>query len=71
VSDNAYGLVEWDGEYLVGYVTINGEPRKVRATRDMIHANAAGFNDAIDREIKQHRVEIFNRLTRYLIELNS
>jgi hypothetical protein len=71
LSDDGDKTVEWDGQHLVGWVAINGTPTKVRATREMIHAHAAGFNDAIEREINQYRAEIFKRLTPLLIELNS
>ena len=63
--------VEWDGEALVGWVTIDGRPTKVRATRDMIHNHATGFNDAITWEIEKYRAQIFEKLTPLLIKATS
>jgi len=54
--------IEWDGNELSGWITINGAPTKVSADRDTIHAHAPGFNDALTREINRHRVEIFEKL---------
>jgi hypothetical protein len=67
-AENA--TVEWDGESLVGWVTINGRPTKVRATRDMIHSHATGFNDAVTWEIVRYRAEIFEKLTPLLVKAN-
>jgi hypothetical protein len=58
--------VEWDGEALVGWVMIDGRPTKVRATRDMIHRHATGFNDAITWEIEKYRDKIFEKLVPFL-----
>jgi hypothetical protein len=60
--------VEWDGEALVGWVSVDGVAMKVRADRDMIHAQAPGFNDAVTWEIERHRAEIFEKLTQRLVE---
>jgi hypothetical protein len=60
--------VEWDGEALVGWVSIDGVATKVRADRDMIHARAAGFNDAVTWEIERYRAEIFEKLTPHLVQ---
>jgi hypothetical protein len=60
--------VEWDGDALVGWILLNGEPTKVRADREMIHTNASGFNDAVSWEIERHRDEIFQKLTPALIK---
>ena len=57
--------VEWDGETLIGWLTINGTPTKVKANREMIYQH--GFNDAVTWEIERHRVEIFEKLTPFLI----
>ena len=65
------GTVEWDGEALSGWIEINGEPMKVRVTRDMIHEHAPGFNDAVTWEIERHRYEIFDKVIPFLVELNS
>jgi len=61
-------VVEWDGEALVGWVSIGGAATKVRVDRETIHCHAAGFNDAVSWEIERHRVEIFEKLTAYLVE---
>jgi hypothetical protein len=58
--------IEWDGNELSGWITINGAPTKVSANRDTIHAQAPGFNDALTREIDRHRVEIFEKLIPFL-----
>ena len=63
--------VEWDGEALVGWVTINGVPTKVKADREIIHRHAPGFNDAITWEIERHRVTIFEKLTPFLVGVNG
>jgi hypothetical protein len=54
--------VEWDGNVLTGWVTINGIPTRMSADRDTIHREARGFNDALTWEIDRHRVEIFEKL---------
>ena len=54
--------IEWDGKELSGWITIGGVPIKVSADREVIHAHAPGFNDALTREIDRHRVEIFEKL---------
>jgi hypothetical protein len=58
--------VIWDGEALIGWITVSGERRRVRATRDVIHTHAAGFNDAVTWEIERFRTEIFEKLVRVL-----
>jgi hypothetical protein len=63
--------VEWDGRALVGTITINGVQKRVRATREMIHEYAPGFNDAVTWEIECFRNEIFERLKPFLIAINS
>jgi hypothetical protein len=68
-AENA--IVDWDGQALVGWVTIDGRLTKVRATRDMIHSHATGFNDAITWEIVRYRAEIFEKLTPLLVKANS
>ncbi len=57
--------IEWDGKELSGWVIINGAPTKVTADRETIHTHAAGFNDALTREIDRHRSEIFEKLLPY------
>jgi hypothetical protein len=54
--------VEWNGQHLVGWITIDDAPAKVSADRDMIHRHVPGFNDAVDWEIKRHCVHIFEVL---------
>jgi hypothetical protein len=54
--------VEWDGKILSGWAVVNGTSKEVSADRDTIHAHAAGFNDALTREIDRHRAEIFEKL---------
>lgn len=68
VMDNP---VEWDGEALVGWVVVNGVPTRLRATREMIHSHASGFNDAVSWEIERHRAEIFEKLAPILVRANS
>lgn len=58
--------IEWDGGALIGWVTIDGAPTKVRADRDTIHRYAAGFNDAVTWEIERHRAIIFEKLVPHL-----
>jgi hypothetical protein len=71
VSNESSRAVEWDGATLVGWVTIDGKPTKVSATRDMIHSHAAGFNDAVSWEIDKYRAEIFEKVAPVLIAANS
>jgi len=59
--------VEWDGQALIGWVSIDGAATMVRADRETIHSHAAGFNDAVSWEIERHRVEIFQKLTPFLV----
>ena len=63
--------VEWDGEALTGWVIINNRPTKVRATIDMIHDHAPGFNDAVVWEIQRYRNEIFDKLVPLLVKMNG
>lgn len=63
--------VEWDGDVLVGCVVLNGVSTKVRATREIIHSHAAGFNDAVTWEIDRYRAEIFEKLKPFLLQVNS
>lgn len=63
--------VEWDGEALFGWVTVNGVPTKVRATREIIHRYASGFNDAVTWEIERHRAEIFQKLTPFFTKSHA
>jgi hypothetical protein len=53
--------MKWDGEALVGWVTISGMPTKVRVRRQIIHSHAPSFNDALTLEIERHRAEIFEK----------
>jgi hypothetical protein len=69
MSDVRHASVEWDGNVLSGWLTIDGVPTKVTADRDAIHQNAAGFNDALTWEIARHRLEIFSRLEPYFREM--
>ena len=59
--------VEWDGQALIGWVSIDGAAKMVRADREAIHRHAAGFNDAVSWEIERHRVEIFQKLMPVLV----
>ena len=56
------GAIEWDGEALVGTVTVDGKLTSVRFGREAIHQRAPGFNDALDWEIERHRIEIVQKL---------
>lgn len=58
--------IEWDGNVLSGWLSIDGVPIKVTADRETIHQHAAGFSDALSWEISRHREEIFERLAPYL-----
>ena len=60
--------VEWDGQALIGWVSIDGAVTMVRADRETIHSHAAGFNDAVSWEIERHRVEIFQKVAPHLIK---
>jgi hypothetical protein len=60
--------VDWDGDALVGWVSIGGAATKVRVDRETIHCHAAGFNDAVSWEIERHRVEIFEKLMPLLVK---
>jgi hypothetical protein len=68
---NLSNVVEWDGNVLVGWIVTNGVPTKLTATREIIPAHAAGFNDAVNWEIDQHRGEIFEKLKPFLLQVNS
>jgi len=68
VSSN---VVEWDGDALVGWIVINGVSTKIKATREMIHAHASGFNDAVTWEIERYRAQIFEKLAPILVQANS
>jgi len=67
--DRTTQRVEWDGKALIGWVVINGTPKKVSADRETIHAQAPGFSDALTREIDRHRAEIFEKLLPYFQRL--
>ena len=54
--------IEWDGNVLSGWITIDGKLIKVSADRDTIHQHAAGWNDALTWEIDRHRELIFDKL---------
>jgi len=71
VSSVNTNSVEWDGNALVGWIAINGVPTKVRATREIIHGYASGFNDAVAWEIERYRVEIFEKLAPFLLRANG
>ena len=59
--------VEWDGNALSGWITIEGRPVKVSADRETIHQHAPGWNDALTWEIQRFREEIFDKLLPYFI----
>ena len=54
--------IEWDGNVLSGWITIEGKPTKFSADRETIHQHAPGWNDALTWEIDRHREEIFDKL---------
>ncbi|MBH5371124.1 hypothetical protein [Bradyrhizobium glycinis] len=58
--------VEWNGNALVGWVTINGAPIKVVLDRNTIHRHAPGFDDALTWEIKRHGAAIVERMMPFL-----
>ena len=60
--------IEWDGQALVGWVSIDGAATMLRADRETIHTHAAGFNDAVSWEIERHRFEIFEKLKPHLMK---
>jgi hypothetical protein len=60
--------VEWDGQTLIGWVSIGGAATMVKADRETIHCHAAGFNDAVSWEIERHRFEIFQKLKPHLMK---
>jgi hypothetical protein len=63
--------IEWDGNVLSGWITINGKLLKVSADRDTIHQHAAGWNDALTWEIDRHREAIFDRLMPFFTALHA
>ena len=59
--------VEWDGNVLSGWITIEGKPVKVSADRETIHQHAPGWNDALTWEIERFGEEIFDKLRPYFV----
>lgn len=59
--------VEWDGQFIIGWITIDGVLIKVKVDRETIHRYATGFNDAVTWEIERHRAVIFEKLIPFLI----
>ena len=57
--------VHWDGRFLTGSIVVDGKLVNVSADREVIHQHAAGWNDALMREIGRNRGEIFEKLTAY------
>jgi hypothetical protein len=66
MSEEQIGAIVWDGNALTGWITINGVPTRVTADRDTIHRHAPGFSDALDREIRGHAPEIFEKMKAFL-----
>ncbi len=71
MTDTQIGPIEWDGNSLTGWITINGVPTKFAADRETIHRHAPGFNDALTWEIKRHPEEIFERLLPFFLATSS
>jgi hypothetical protein len=71
MSNEQISAVEWDGNALTGWITINGVPTRVTADRDTIHRYAPGFNDALTWEIKRHADEIFRKLKPFFLTTHS
>jgi hypothetical protein len=67
MSDEQIRAVEWNGNTLIGWITINGVPTRVTADKDTIHRYAPGFNDALTWEIKGHAAEIFQKLKPFFL----
>jgi hypothetical protein len=65
-SAQSTNSVEWDGQALIGWITVNGALTKVKVDRETIHRYAAGFNDAVTWEIERHRELIFEKLIPFL-----
>ena len=63
--------IEWDGNRLTGWITIDGKPVKVSVGREIIHKHAPGWNDALTWEIARHREEIFDKLVPFLKAQNG
>jgi hypothetical protein len=57
----------WNGDLLVGWVSINGLPTQVTADRDTIHRHAAGYSDAISWELERFSDDIFEKLNAYFV----
>lgn len=66
MSTNSANTVEWDGQTLIGWITVDGTLANVKVDRETIHRHAAGFNDAVTWEIEQHRELIFEKLIPFL-----
>jgi hypothetical protein len=66
MSAKTTNSVEWDGQALKGWITVDGVLTKVMVDRETIHRYAAGFNDAVTWEIDRHRELIFEKLTPFL-----
>jgi len=67
MSIGRFKTIEWDGNALTGWVTIDGEPVRVSADRETIHRHAPGWNDALTWEIQRFREEIFDKLMPYFV----
>ena len=67
MPDEQIRAVEWDGNALIGWITINGVPTRVTADTGTIHRHAPGFNDALTWEIKKHAAEIFQKLKPFFL----
>jgi hypothetical protein len=67
MTDNRIGPIEWDGNALVGWISIDGVRKRVVVDRHTIHRHAPGFSDALTWEIKRHSKEIFEKLMPFLL----
>ena len=67
MSSEEIHSVEWDGNALIGWITINGVAARVIADRDTIHRHAPGFDDALTWEIKSHAAEIFEKMKPFFL----
>ena len=67
MSGEPIGTVEWDGNALIGWITINGVRTRARADMATIHRYAPGFNDALTWEVKAHGAEIFEKMKPFFL----
>lgn len=53
--------IEWDGQFLSRWATVDGNRTQIRVPREVIH-HIPMYNDAIEREIQRDKEDIFEKL---------